>query len=124
MRFRDQAAKVVRRAELGIDGEVIFNGIRTAERAFAQFFADGMNGHQPENIHAEIFQFVEAGRDAVEVAAGGKGARIDFVNDAVAHPGRRGAGRLCGEVLAGTGETREQNERQKEEAARGSAKQV
>ena len=45
-----------------------------------------MNWHQPKNRHTEFLQIVEPGRYAVEVSLLRKCARIDFVDDAVAHP--------------------------------------
>ena len=68
---------------------VIPDGIGAAELALTALLADGMNGHGPKDVDAQLVQFVQL---AGEVAGGGKVARENFVDDAIPQPVRRGAG--------------------------------
>ena len=89
----DEFFKIVQRAIVGIHRVIIPDGIRTAEFALAEFFADGMNGHRPENIHPETVQLIQLRRDAVQIAGGGKIARENLINGAGAQPVRETGGR-------------------------------
>ena len=50
-----EGLEVLQCAKLGVDAEIIFDRIGAAQRAFALFFANRVDRHQPENIHAQIF---------------------------------------------------------------------
>ena len=108
----NQALEVGLSAVVGVDGVVVADGVGAAEGAFAHLLADGIDGHQPEDVDAEVLQLVQAGGDAVEVAFGGEVAREDFIDYPVAHPLRAGAGGFDG--LGGKSEQRgrQQGERQ------------
>jgi len=58
-----------------------------------------MNRHGPKNCHAQIFQFIQAGRHARQISRRGKIPGKNFVNHPVAQPLRRGSGRDFGKVL-------------------------
>src|SRR5438132_2265820 len=69
-----------------IDRIVIADGVRTADSSLLLLLTDGMNWHQPENRYPKIFQTIELSSDTVEISCRRKVTRIDFVDDAVAHP--------------------------------------
>ena len=71
----DQMAEVVQRAELRVDGAVIADGIRAAERAFAVLLAGRMDRQQPDDIRTERV-------DAVQIPLhGGKGTFFGVIAD-------------------------------------------
>ena len=90
MRAGHELFKILQRAIIRVNGVIILDGIRTAKFALAEFFTDGVDRHRPEDVHAQVVQFIKFGRDAVEIAGGGKITRIDFVNRAGAQPVGRG----------------------------------
>jgi hypothetical protein len=53
VRGGDQLLQIPWSAELGIDGIVIPHRIGTAQRTLGLELADGMNGHEPDHVHAQ-----------------------------------------------------------------------
>ena len=86
VRFIDQTLEVVGGAVVGIDGVKVAHSERTANGAFLHLFADGMNRHQPENVHAKILQIIQPRGNRIEVAFLGKVAREDFIDNRAAEP--------------------------------------
>ena len=84
----DEAFEITQCAVLRVHGVIIPDRIRAAEFAFAEFFSDRMDRHDPKDGHAQILQLVQPGGDAVEISRGGKVARKNFVNHAVMQPCR------------------------------------
>ena len=71
----DQMAEVVQRAELRVDGAVVADGIRAAERALAVLLAGRVDRQQPDDIRTERV-------DAVQLPLhGGKGAFFGVIAD-------------------------------------------
>ena len=95
----DKALEVGLGAVIGVDGVVVADRVGAADRALAELLAEGMNGHQPNDVDAEVFQFVQPRGNAIEIAFGGKIPWEKFVNDAVAEPGRCRTRGLGGEVI-------------------------
>jgi hypothetical protein len=58
-----------------------------------------MNGHEPKNRHAQIFQLIETRGNSVQIAGRGKVARKNLINNAVSHPPRRGTRAQGGKIL-------------------------
>src|SRR5262249_54152265 len=86
VRLANEALQIVGGTVIRIDDVVVAHGVRAANRSLFLFLTNTMNGHQPENWHAEIFEVVETGRDGVEVSWLRKGAWVDLVDNAVANP--------------------------------------
>ena len=63
-----QRFKVLHRAVGRVDGAVIAVGIGAAQRAFLALDADGVNGHQPDDIRPQRADAVEVGNDGAESA--------------------------------------------------------
>ena len=71
----DQTLEIVQRAELGVHGAVVTDGVGAAERALSVLFAGRMDGQQPDDVRAERL-------DAVEIRLhGGEGARFGIIAD-------------------------------------------
>ena len=94
MRFSHELLEIRERSIIGIDCVIIADGVRTPKFAFAEFFADGLDRHDPKNGHAQILQLVQFRGDAIEVARRGKVARENFINDALPQPCRSGLRRF------------------------------
>src|SRR5438270_1918397 len=101
MHFGNQALQIIFGTVIRIDRVVIANGVRTADSSLLLLLTDGMNWHQPENRYPKIFQTIELRSDTVEISDRRKVTRIDFVDDAVAHPFTSRAGREFREVSRG-----------------------
>ena len=86
MRFGNQPLQIIFGTVIRIDRIVIADGVRTADSSLLLLLTDGMNWHQPENRYPKIFQTIELSSDTVEISCRRKVTRIDFVDDAVAHP--------------------------------------
>src|SRR5208283_1937273 len=75
--------------------------VGAADAAFLLGLPNGMNGHDPKNGDAEVFEVIKALLDTAEISVGGEGARIHLINDRrsdpVSEPG------CCG-LLGGGGE--------------------
>ena len=63
-----QRFKVLHRTVGRVDGAVITVGIGAAQRAFLALDADGVNGHQPDDIRPQRADAVEVGNDGAEGA--------------------------------------------------------
>src|SRR5438132_5658262 len=81
-----------------IDRIVIADGVRTADSSLLLLLIDGMKWNQPENRYPKIFQTIEMSSDTVEISGRLKVTRIDFVDDAVAHPFTSRAGRAFRDI--------------------------
>ena len=80
----DQMAEIVERAELGVDGAVVTDGIWAAEAPLAVFLAGGMDGQQPDDIRAEGLDAVKVGLHGGEGALFGVIADVDGIQDLIA----------------------------------------
>ena len=70
-----QAPEILLCAEIRGDLTEILGGVGAAPSTLAGLFADGMDGHEPQNVHAQ-------GLDAVQVPADGfKGAFLRVIAD-------------------------------------------
>ena len=96
MRGGEQMLEVLHRAEFGIDLRVVGDGVIGAERALPALDADLVHRHQPEHVHAQLFQARQLCLDAGERPLRGKLAHIDFINDGIVGPLRVDGGLLGG----------------------------
>lgn len=55
----DQMPEIIQRAEFGVHGAVVADGVGAAERALAVLFAGRVNGQQPDDVRAERLDAVE-----------------------------------------------------------------
>ena len=98
--FGQEPVEILQRAEFGVDGFVAGDGVVRAEGSLALLDADGVDGHQPDDVHA---QFSEPGQVACgrrQRPFGGVLAHVHFVDDRVVTPVGVG-GRLLRPVAAG-----------------------
>ncbi len=51
-----EVLQVVQRAELRVDAVVVLDGVGAAQAALAVPLADGMDRHQPEDVHTQFFE--------------------------------------------------------------------
>ena len=84
--------KVLQRAVFRVDGAVVTVGIGAAERALFILHADGMDGHEPDDIHPQRGDAVEIRHHRPEGALRGMAADVKLIDDAAAQPG---IGTLC-----------------------------
>jgi hypothetical protein len=82
--------EIVGTAELRIDGVVVAHGVGAAQRSLGLELAHRVNGHEPDYGDTQGLEAIELRGDTLEVAAGGEGAWVDLVDQAVAQPVRRG----------------------------------
>ena len=82
--FIDQMDKVLHRAVFGVDRAIIPVGIGAAEAAFLVQTADGMDGHEPDDIHAQRTDAVEIRLNGAKRALGRVAADIQLIDDAAA----------------------------------------
>ena len=68
--FGKQALEVFHGAEFGIHRAVVGYGVIRTQRAFAFHLTYLVHGHEPEYVHAKLFQTRELGLDALECALG------------------------------------------------------
>ncbi len=71
-------------AVFGVDLAVVLDGVGTAEAAFFVELADGMDGHEPDDVDAHFAQAGQVGGDVGEGARTAVVAHVDFVDDEVA----------------------------------------
>ena len=77
---RDEVLQVVKGAELRIDLVVVLHGIWAAEGALAVQFADGMDGHEPDDTDTK---FLQAGKflfRSLQCACLGELAQVHLVD--------------------------------------------
>ncbi len=93
MRLRHQALEVGHGAKLGVDCGVVADGVVAAQPALAVHLPDGLDGHQPQDVHAHLAQPRQVGSKGVERAFGRVLADVDFVDVGAARPRQvRGVG--------------------------------
>ena len=80
----DQMPEIIQRAEFGVHGAVIADGVGAAERALAVLFAGRVNGQQPDDVRAERLDAVEVRLHGSEGARFGIIADIDGIQDLIA----------------------------------------
>jgi len=51
----DEMFEIIQAAKPGIDAVIIFNGVGAAQAAFAILSTNLVNGHEPQNVHAQLF---------------------------------------------------------------------
>ena len=66
-----QMLQILYRTHIGIHGTVVTDGVGAAYAALAVHLADGMDGHEPQNIHAERAQTVKVALQCAERTFGG-----------------------------------------------------
>ena len=82
----NEAAEVVFGAEFGVYAEIVFDGIGAAQSAFAIDLSDGVDGHQPEDVDAEIFESGELRLRGLERPLGGELAGVYLVENRIFCP--------------------------------------
>jgi len=92
-RLGDQSIEVRQCAVLGIDGLIVGDVITEVD------LRRRVHGRDPDSIHAEVLEVVQALRDAVQIADAVavrvlETARINLVNDGIVPPGRTCRGLL------------------------------
>ena len=84
----DKGTKIVLGAEFRVHAEIVFDGVRAAQAAFAILLANRMNGHQPENVDAERLEARQLLCGGVERAFRCELAGVDLIDDGVFRPFR------------------------------------
>ena len=85
-----QVAKILHGAIGRVDAAVVAVGIGTAEAALLPLHADGMDGHEPEDVRAQAADAVQIGLKGAEGALGRMVAHIDGIDQCIA----QGKGRI------------------------------
>src|SRR6185369_4397963 len=101
--FADEALEIVGGSVLRINRVVVADRVRRADGSFLAFLSHGVDGHQPEDIHAKLLEFVETSGDAVESSFRRELTCVNLINDAVARPIDDRAGLGLRIVLRGDG---------------------
>ena len=78
--------KILEVPKLWVHTVIVFDAIITAQSAFAVELSDGINGHKPKHIHAQIFESGNFWGEGIEGSAGIKLSGIHLINHAVFHP--------------------------------------
>ena len=78
--FVHQQAEVRLAAVLRVHGAVVAVGIGAAEASLPALLADGVDGHEPDDVGAEGFDAVEVGDDGAEAPLLGVCADIDGID--------------------------------------------
>ena len=73
-------------AELGVDAEVVLDGIRAAEPALAVLLADRVHRHEPDDVDAEVADARQVRLGGAEGALGREVALVDLVDRRAAAP--------------------------------------
>ena len=81
--FIHQMFEILHRAVFGVHGAVVAVCIGAAEAALFILHADGVDGHEPDDIHAQRADAVEIGLDGAEGALTCVVTDVDFINDAL-----------------------------------------
>ena len=76
-----QVEEVLPRAVFRVDGPVVADGVGAAQRALAALRADGMDGHEPQDVRAESADTVQVALQGAERALRRVTADKDAVND-------------------------------------------
>ena len=78
--FLYQLSKILLGAEVGVHFLVILDAVRAAESAFTVFLADWEYRHQPQDVHAHIFEAFEVLAKSRKIALRCILADVHFVN--------------------------------------------
>ncbi len=78
--------EVVNSAELGIDALVVADGVVASELTLPVHLADGIDGHEPENVHSQLLQLGQLLLYAGEGSLIGELPGVDLIKDHVAGP--------------------------------------
>lgn len=81
VRFSNEMLEIIIPAVPGIGSVVVLHGVRAADAAFLLRPSNGMDGYDPDNRDAKVFEVIEALFDAAGVARGGEGAGIRFIDN-------------------------------------------
>ena len=81
-----EVVEVFERAEFGVHGAIVLHGIVAAEGALAAFHADGMDGHQPEDVDAQSGEAVELLFNGGERTFLRELADVDLIDDGLLRP--------------------------------------
>ena len=79
--------KILQRAVFGVDRTVIAVGIGAAQAPLFIQLADGVNGHEPDNIHPQRGDPIQIRFDGTEGSLRGVTAHINFIDDAAPQGG-------------------------------------
>ena len=82
----DKLVKVLKRAEFVIDGLVILYGIIRSECSLAALYADFVNRHQPDYVHAQLPEPWQVLAGGIESALLGVLSDIHLIYDGVVGP--------------------------------------
>ena len=110
----DETGEVVFVAKFGVDLAVVGDGVGRAKPTFAMGNADGMDGHEPDDVDAHAVDARQISFDVGEGTVGAVVTGVDFVEDEVAvvegcvrsHGRRRGGGKRGGEEMVNGVRTR------------------
>ena len=87
-----QVDKILHAAVLGVHGTVVAVGIRAAQAPLSVQNTDGVDGHQPDNIHPQRPDAVQIGLHRPEGSLGGVAAQIKLIDHTAA---QRTVGFMC-----------------------------
>ncbi len=96
----EEPLEIGHRTELGVDGAVVADGVVGTQRPLAALFADGIDGHEPHDVDAQLAQTGQLPFGGGESALGGELAHVHFVEYGAAGP----LGRSLGTGSAGSGQ--------------------
>ena len=81
-----EVVEVLQCAELGVHGTIILDGVIAAERAFAAFHSNRMDGHQPKDVDAQFGKPVKLRLDGGKGSFRGELAHVHLIDDGVLRP--------------------------------------
>ena len=84
--FIHNRLEIVECAIFGIHSLIVFHGIVAAKFPFAVEFRNGMDGHKPQDIHAQFLELRQIGFKSLESAFGGVLAHVHLINHGIARP--------------------------------------
>ena len=61
-----EVPEILERAVLGVHGAIVADGVGAAERALAGLLAQRVDGHQPDDVHAQGLYAVKVGYEGAE----------------------------------------------------------
>lgn len=87
--------KVVQVAELGVDALVVLHGVVAAQLALTVLYANLVDGHEPEDVDAQLLEAGEVDLHGLEGTLGGVLAGIHLVDYGALGPAEVVDGWLC-----------------------------
>ena len=82
-----QCFEVFEGAKFRVHSRIVGHSVVAAQLALALEFANGLNGHEPKNVHPHLMQAWKVRCECVQSALGGVLTDIDFVDVGTAGPG-------------------------------------